>query len=250
MKKISIIIACLNANEKLALTIDSIIVQNYTNLEIIIIDGKSTDNTLKILNTYKENISLIISEKDYGIANAWNKGLKYATGDLINFLNAGDYYEKNILSKIVKESLLYDTPFIGYGDTIMYKPRIGITNKVKGFYKKSNLYLLNGFKFMHPTVFFTSNVIDIIGDFNENKKIGMDTDWLVRSIRNNIRIVNIKSVVYMEEGGLSDKYKYTGMGEYLDSLVHNGINKWQISLFFLFRFLGTFKFLFSKNYNE
>ena len=244
MIKVSIIIACLNANHKLAATIDSVLSQNYKNIEIIIIDGKSTDNTLEIINIYKKNIALIISEKDSGIANAWNKGLKYATGNLINFLNAGDYYEKNMLAKVVENSFYFNRPFIGYGDTKMYKPGLGVTKNVIGVFKKSKIYLINGFKFMHPTVFFTSNVIDIIGGFNENKRIGMDTDWLLRAIENNIEFVNIKSVVYMEEGGISDKFRYTGMGEYLDSLVHNGMKKWQIPLFFFFRLLGSLKNIF------
>ena len=250
MIKISIIIACLNAEKKLALTIDSILSQNYYNIEIIIIDGLSTDNTLQCLNRYKDKISILISEKDSGIANAWNKGLKYATGNIINFLNAGDYYEKNMLKKVLENCTRIEYIFIGYGDTIMYNSELGITKRINGYYKKSTIYLISGFKFMHPTVFFSKNVLDIIGDFNENKKIGMDTDWLIRAIKKKVKFININSVVFMEEGGISDKYKYTGMGEYLDTLVQNGLKNWQITLFLFFRFLGSFKLIFKKNIKE
>lgn len=90
--KISIITVTFNCETVIEKTLLSIIKQNYPCKEIIIIDGKSTDNTLDIIKKYKDNINVIISEKDKGIFDAMNKGIKYATGDWIIFMNAGDHF--------------------------------------------------------------------------------------------------------------------------------------------------------------
>ena len=83
-------------------TILSVISQTCKDIEYIIVDGKSTDNTMSIIGKYKNNIDLIISEKDTGIYNAMNKGIKNASGDIIYFLNAGDYlYDSNVINEVL-----------------------------------------------------------------------------------------------------------------------------------------------------
>ena len=87
---ISIITVCFNSEKTITNTIESVINQKYKNIEFIIIDGKSTDETFSIIQKYKANITKIISEKDNGIYDAFNKGLELATGDLIGFVNSDD----------------------------------------------------------------------------------------------------------------------------------------------------------------
>ena len=95
----SIITVCCNADTHLEQTIQSVLCQNYPNLEYIVIDGKSTDTTATILDKYKAKIDHLTSETDKGIADAMNKGLKAASGDWILFLHAGDYLlSKNTIS--------------------------------------------------------------------------------------------------------------------------------------------------------
>ena len=118
MYKFSVIVACYNSKEKLSQTIESVINQDIKEVQIIIIDGGSTDNSNEIFNKFKNNINILISEKDYGIADAWNKGLKYVEGEFVNFLNAGDFYEENILGRIYTNCIKFKTNFIGYGNTI------------------------------------------------------------------------------------------------------------------------------------
>ena len=95
--KISIITVCKNSSSTIENTIKSIIKQNYNNIEFIIIDGKSNDTTLSIIEKYKKDISKVISEEDHGIYDAFNKGLKLATGDLIGFVNSDDTLTDNAI---------------------------------------------------------------------------------------------------------------------------------------------------------
>ena len=100
--KISIVTVCYNAERTIEQTIYSVINQTYKDIEYIIVDGKSNDKTLNIINKYRKNISCFISEKDTGIYNAMNKGIKLATGEYIHFLNADDaLVNKNIIKNIV-----------------------------------------------------------------------------------------------------------------------------------------------------
>ena len=99
---ISIITVCYNSEKTISRTIESIINQTYKNIEYIIIDGKSDDKTLEIIDNYKNNISKIISEKDNGIYDAFNKGLNICNGDLIGFVNSDDILTPNALEILVK----------------------------------------------------------------------------------------------------------------------------------------------------
>jgi len=103
LPKISIITVTYNASPLFEQTIASIASQSYSNIEFIVIDGKSSDNTLEILQQYKDIISYHVSEPDAGIYDAMNKGLQAATGDYVLFLNAGDYFcNDNSLENIIR----------------------------------------------------------------------------------------------------------------------------------------------------
>lgn len=243
--KFSVIIACYNAEDKLSITLESIINQKVGDIQIIIVDGASTDNSNKIFNKYNNYINTLISEKDNGIADAWNKGLNYVEGEFVNFLNAGDFYEINMLNSVYLNCIRFKNNFIGYGDITLFDNQS--RDFKAGKYYNKNLYLVNGFGFMHPTVFFPSNLIKKIGIFNVNKRIAMDTDWLLRCIKGQVEFHKINSHVYMERGGISSKYQYTGMGEYIDSLVSLKFPVYYIPIFFLARLIGSLKLLFNIN---
>src|SRR3954468_5463563 len=93
--KVSIITVAYNSQATINDTIKSVINQTYKDIEYIIIDGASTDNTISIVESYKDKISIVLSEPDKGIFDAMNKGIQYATGDVIGILNSDDYYENN-----------------------------------------------------------------------------------------------------------------------------------------------------------
>jgi glycosyltransferase involved in cell wall biosynthesis len=101
--KISIITITYNSAATVEDTIKSVVMQDYPNVEYLIIDGKSKDATLQIAEKYKDKISKVVSEKDKGLYDALNKGIKHASGDIIGMLHSDDLYSNpQVLSKIVK----------------------------------------------------------------------------------------------------------------------------------------------------
>lgn len=101
--KVSIITVCYNSQATIENTIKSVISQTHSDIEYIIVDGKSGDNTLEIVNKYQDKIAKVISEPDQGIYDAMNKGIKVATGDIVGILNSDDYYvDSEVVSHIVK----------------------------------------------------------------------------------------------------------------------------------------------------
>ena len=116
--KFSIITVTFNAGKVLEKTIQSIISQTYRNVEYILVDGKSKDNTLSIADTYKERIHSLISEPDKGLYDAMNKGIRLATGDYLCFLNAGDkFHDKDTLQRMVDSLKEWELPDVLYGET-------------------------------------------------------------------------------------------------------------------------------------
>lgn len=129
---ISIITVSYNAESTIENTIQSVINQTYPNIEYIIIDGGSTDRTLEIIKKYEHHISCWISEPDKGIYNAMNKGIQIASGDWINFMNAGDtFHDFNTINNIHFEQIDKTLYKIVYGDTI--KKKYSKTFYIKAF---------------------------------------------------------------------------------------------------------------------
>ena len=114
--KVSVITICYNVVQDIEETILSVINQKNCDIEYIIIDGASSDGTMDVVNKYRERISIVVSEPDKGIYDAMNKGIMLATGDWINFINAGDKYNNDyVLSNFVPN--LDSSTIIAYGET-------------------------------------------------------------------------------------------------------------------------------------
>lgn len=213
--KISVITATFNSQATIRGTIDSILSQDYNNFEHIIVDGISSDSTLEIIESYKDkykekNISLIISsQKDSGIYDAFNRGIKLSNGDLIGFLNSDDFYfENNVLSLInwafLKPSLKPIQSIcanLEYVDSKFYTLR-----KVKG--KKLNIKDFKmGFHPAHPTFYVKQEVFKNFGSFNLKYKIASDYELMLRFIaKNNITNLYIdENLIKMHSGGVSNQ---------------------------------------------
>lgn len=213
--KISVITVCLNAKDSIEKTFESLKNQTYKNVEHIVIDGASIDGTLDIINKYKDSIAHFVSEKDSGIYNAMNKGLKYVTGDIVYFLNATDsLYNDEVLEKIVNE-------FKNHPDLEMLWGDIQFTEKGKEprVHKNNDVTIKSDFLYNNPchqSIFYKSELFKKYGDYDEDIKIFGDCDFNVRVlVTNNAKCKYIPEVVAcFEIGGISTS------SEESDRLLH------------------------------
>lgn len=217
LPKISIVTIVYNGEQHIEQTILSVINQNYQNLEYIIIDGGSTDNTLHIVNRFKSKINVIVSEKDKGISDAFNKGLSKATGDLIGFLNADDFYEPQSLHKLadfyLKNKLENKKkPFILHGNTY------SLENDIKKNKKDTSLGWWLAAPFSHCSSFISNNYYKTYGGFNLSYKIAMDVDFFLKSYKDKIEYFKIDFFIATQRtGGVSDVNRVKGYKEYYRS---------------------------------
>jgi glycosyltransferase involved in cell wall biosynthesis len=174
--KISIITVCKNAENIIEKTIQSVLSQSYENIEYIIIDGASTDNTNAIIQKYRDQVSSSISEKDHGIYNAMNKGIKVATGDIVFFLNAGDIFsDEFVLEKIVSAFSKADIEFL-YGDVFFDD---GISEKLVQFKHVDKAFFLDK-NLCHQSIFYKPEAFRKYGYFDEKYSVLADYEWNVR----------------------------------------------------------------------
>ena len=171
--KISIITVTFNSEKYLEQTISSVINQNYPNLEYIIIDGNSTDNTLNIIKKYEKSISYWISEKDNGIYDAINKGILVSTGEYIGIINSDDWYEENTLNYIYN-IINNDKSEIIHGVLRLWDNKIKI-----GLQGYTSDFLKNGM-ISHPTCFVKRNVYIKVAYYDTRYKIAADFDFMLK----------------------------------------------------------------------
>lgn len=205
--KVSIITVCYNSAKTIEDTIQSVINQTYENIEYIIVDGLSTDNTLEIVNKYKDRIAKVVSEKDAGLYDAINKGIGLATGEIIANLNSDDFYiDNNVITDVVtkmqetKSDTLYaDLYYVEAIDTNKVT-----RNWVSGEYKKQMFF--KGWMPPHPTFFVRKSVYENYGKFNLELKSAADYEIMLRFIHKYECSISYlpRVVVKMRVGGVSN----------------------------------------------
>lgn len=182
--KISIITATYNSAETVRDTIESVLLQDYNDIEYIIIDGGSKDNTLDIVYEYKDKIFKVISEPDKGIYDAMNKGIKLATGDVVGILNSDDFYtSNNVISKIVTEFKNNRNVDAVYGD-IHFVSSDDLNTCVRYYSSKMfhSGFMRFGFMPAHPSFYVKRECYMKYGVYSLDYKISADFDLLVRFI--------------------------------------------------------------------
>jgi glycosyltransferase involved in cell wall biosynthesis len=245
---VSIITIVYNNGEGIERTINSVLSQTYSTIEYIIIDGGSIDNTLSVVKKYQENISYWISEKDKGISDAFNKGIKQAKGDIIGLINSGDYYEDNAVELIVKEycksNPKEDQYYVLHGKIRMFR---------KGFSKTYPALKLESFSYQmpiwHPTVFTNKKVYQ---DFSYclNYKVAMDYELFSRVFYAQGTFIYLDSLISsMNIDGISNTHASKGFKEVmLASRKNLKIDKLRSFFYFQYRMaLNKFIFLVKKN---
>lgn len=203
--KISVITVCRNSELTLQQTFDSIRKQTFKNIEYIVVDGKSDDNSLKIIQQNSDIISKLISEPDKGIFDAMNKGISIASGDVIGFLNSDDIYADNTILDLISNELSSANVDAVCGDISYFTSN---PNKIIRKWKSSP-YKVNGFlkgwQPTHPTFYAKKNFYDSLGPYKIEFGISADFELMFRFVEvNKIRISYIpKVLIKMRFGGAS-----------------------------------------------
>ena len=198
---ISIITVVFNGEHFLEETIKSVIYQSYFNFEYIIIDGGSTDGTLEIILKYEHLLDYWVSERDQGIYDAMNKGIELATGDWINFMNAGDWFITDSVLFSFFQDKSYSCTQILYGNHEVRDPSGKRLIKKAGHEKN----LWRGSQFCHQAVFVNAKYHKI-NKFNDETKIVADFEFFYWAYKNKAKFIKTDVVVVSyAAGGISDK---------------------------------------------
>ena len=197
--KITVITVCYNAEQTIRRTMKSVLDQSYTNIEYLIIDGKSTDNTLSIAETIRQENKnrdiQIYCERDFGIYNAMNRGIVRASGDYVIFLNSGDLFCDNSVLERAAHMIRRYGYGIYYGIAYkVYKARI-IGKIDYGCDRRPDLIkLLNAFAPNHQATLAPLACMKKFY-FDETYKYCADLDWIIRCYRHGIRLINMDYLV-------------------------------------------------------
>ena len=240
MQKITIITVVKNSEKTIERSIKSVIDQNYDNIEYIVIDGASEDKTLDILNKYKKKINILISEKDNGIWDAMNKGLNLASGDIVGFLNADDFYYTDCLQIVNKYFEKNSIDFL-FGTVMKYKLMHG--------FKPSIIKWSFGFYTSHSVGFFIkTDKHRLVGNYN-SKYLSADLDFFYKMIVK-FKLIGLATkkdeiLGRFDKGGFSSKINYI---KHLKDLNQIRLDNNQNFLFVYFLFVikilkKPFKFL-------
>ena len=203
--KISIITVCYNAEDTISDTIQSVLTQDYKDVEYIIVDGKSTDRTLEIIQSIKSRIKLI-SEKDRGIYDAMNKGINIASGDVIGILNADDVYKNCQVLTEVMDAFKANVSIV-YGD-IEYVKYNDLSKVVRKW--KAGIFRSGKFKWgwmpPHPGFFVKKSCYESFGLFNLNLSTSADYELMLRMLEVHHLSCNYipKTITSMRVGGASN----------------------------------------------
>ena len=182
--KISIITATYNSAQTLGHTIESVIRQTYPDIEYIIVDGASTDDTLQIVKRYEPQLRgkmKWLSEKDHGIYDAMNKGIQMATGDIVGILNSDDYFTSNDIIEQLASAFHNESIDAVYGD--IHFIRNGQPDKCIRYYSSkrfSPVWLRFGFMPAHPSFYCRRKIFKKAGLYKTDYQIGSDYEMMVR----------------------------------------------------------------------
>ena len=239
--KITIIIPVKNSGKTLQKTFDSLKLQSYKNLEVIVMDGLSSDNTMEIINSNSDIVDIIISEKDESSAGACNKAIGISSGDIIGFLYGDDYLVKNALSTIAEAARKSDNfDIISYGLSIenLETKKILLESK-----KKKNISLnLNNILFKHVlNHFYRRDIFKKYGYlmslyYDNSIFYSNDREFLIRLALNNVRNFVIEKTLYKmthhknshsgsRSGIVKIREEHIGIAEYY--LKKNNLSKYK-----------------------
>lgn len=217
---LSIIIAVLNADSTFQECLDSILEQTYSNRELIIIDGGSSDNTIAILNKYDKKIAYWESRKDRGIAHAWNKGMRYAKGSWMLFFGADDrLHDKQVLAEVARyleKDMNHD---IIYGQVVLEGgkfPGVLLGQPFSRSKLKKRMIIPNS------AAFHRRSFLKQIGQFDEFFKVAVDYEIVLRKKDLAVYYIN-KRVAIMGGNGVSSRLTKRSLLESRKAQIKNNV---------------------------
>lgn len=201
----SIITVCFNSEKTIERTIKSVLEQSFQDYEYILVDGKSSDRTLEIVHQYEPLFNgkmKVISERDEGIYDAMNKGIRAASGELIGIVNSDDYYEKDALEKIAKA-------YEGYDYTIIYGLVRSVTDGKEVMVFLKNHELLEKDMITHPSCFITKKLYERFGMYSLKYPYSADYEFMLRVKKESkVRFIKIYEIITnFSTGGVSDSVR-------------------------------------------
>lgn len=227
--KISLITVTYNAEEFLKCCIQSVICQTYSDLEYIIVDGKSTDCTVNVIRKFEKNINKIIIESDKGMYDALNKGIQLATGDIIGILNADDYLENEMVIERIAHAFSISNADIVYGN-LNYVQRYNTQKVVRKWRAKPYRNGLFNWGWMpaHPTFYASKELFLKLGNYRLNYGSAADYELMLRFMhKNNATAYYLNAVIVnMRVGGISNssiKNRLQASFNDLKAMIDNGI---------------------------
>lgn len=245
--KISIITVCYNSYSTIEKTILSVASQTYKNIEYIIVDGNSKDNTIDIIKKHENNVTNWISEPDKGLYDAMNKGIGMATGDIVGILNSDDTFHSNtVIEEVVNYHKKNDIG-ASVGNIVQHKENGKIVRLYSSKYWNPEKLTI-GFMPPHPSIFFKRELFDKYGNYDLGFKIGADYELITRFFLKNKISWNYSGITTtaMLVGGLSSSgsssYRLITK-EIQKALQMNGIvfSPIKIKLRFIWKLIGFLK---------
>ena len=205
--KISIVTICFNNENEIRETIESVVNQKYNDIEYIIIDGGSKDKTIDIIHEFSTSISRIVSEPDKGIYDAINKGIRFATGEYVGLIHAGDrLYDEHVIEKIALH--FKNNPGLEslYGNALVENSRKKII-RIDKSPKYSKTLFKYGWFLPHESFYVKTSLFDKYGYYKLNYKIAADYELVLRFLYFNHVSAGLldEYIYYFSAGGISNK---------------------------------------------
>lgn len=205
--KISIITVCYNSDKTLETTIQSVLAQTYNNIEYIVVDGLSSDNTLNIIKKYEDNISKWVSEPDKGLYDAMNKGIAMASGDVIGLINSDDLFcDNKAIEKVMDVFNSHASLDAVYAD-LYYVSQFDTDKIIRKWVTGKQRNFSIGWHPAHPTLYIKKNVYKKFGDFDLSFRLASDFEIMLRFLdKYKIKASYLKEpLVKMRLGGETNK---------------------------------------------
>jgi glycosyltransferase involved in cell wall biosynthesis len=219
---VSVVTVVLNGAATLERTIRSVLDQTYRPIEYIVVDGGSSDGTLALIQAYAPHLACWISEPDGGISEAFNRGIRLATGDYVALLNADDWMDPSHIAKGVHALARSPAGFV-FGDLRCASEQGGPSHRVPGdaHYRRWLRHHMPDVN--HPSMLVRRSAYEVVGLFDARYRVAMDYDWVLRADQAGVAGEYVPGLrVHMSLGGVSDRSFPKALREVRDISIRHG----------------------------